>query len=186
MFNVTIGRAEWEACSATWNLGTNSVLGPRKTTTNLNWVGWSQDLPDANWLLASSPALTQRALTLVPICIVAYFFFFLFPFLFLFSTSCFLQLFLCAYDFGKHQTVYTTCGRNKRIYEQICIQIYISYMMKEAGVSCETLVPIYQPTRCQNKSQWKRLWDNTDFFALLFSRLLLLLGNYIVQSSKAK
>jgi hypothetical protein len=31
MFNVTIGTAEWEACSATWNLGTNSVfaLGPR-------------------------------------------------------------------------------------------------------------------------------------------------------------
>jgi hypothetical protein len=34
IFNVTIRRAEWEACSATWNLGTNSVfaLGPRKTT----------------------------------------------------------------------------------------------------------------------------------------------------------
>jgi hypothetical protein len=25
----------------------------------------------------------------------------------------------------KHQTVYNTCGRNERIYEQICIQIYI-------------------------------------------------------------
>jgi hypothetical protein len=39
-FSVTIGRAAWEACSATWNLGTNSAfaLGPRKTT----------DLPDAN------------------------------------------------------------------------------------------------------------------------------------------
>jgi hypothetical protein len=31
--NATIGRAAWEACSATWNLGTNSAfaLGPRKT-----------------------------------------------------------------------------------------------------------------------------------------------------------
>jgi hypothetical protein len=49
-FNVTIGRAAWEACSATWNLGTSSalVLGPRKTTENLERVRRSQDLPDAN------------------------------------------------------------------------------------------------------------------------------------------
>jgi hypothetical protein len=41
--DVTIGRAAWEACSATWDLGTNSVfgLGPRKTTENLNLVGQS-------------------------------------------------------------------------------------------------------------------------------------------------
>jgi hypothetical protein len=33
-FGVSFGTAEWEVCSATWNLGTNStfVLGPRKTT----------------------------------------------------------------------------------------------------------------------------------------------------------
>jgi hypothetical protein len=50
ILNVTIGRAAWEACSATWNLGTNSAfaLGPKKPTENLNPVGWSQDLPDAN------------------------------------------------------------------------------------------------------------------------------------------
>jgi hypothetical protein len=59
-FNVTIGRVAWEACCATWNLGTNSAfaLGPRKTMENLDRVGQLQDLPDANWLLASSPALT--------------------------------------------------------------------------------------------------------------------------------
>jgi hypothetical protein len=47
--NITIGRAAWEACSATWNLGTNSAfaLGPRKTTGNLDRVGRSQDLPNA-------------------------------------------------------------------------------------------------------------------------------------------
>jgi hypothetical protein len=58
------------ARSARWYLGTNSAftLGPRKTTENLDWVGQSQDLPDANWLLASSPALNTPALTLVPIC----------------------------------------------------------------------------------------------------------------------
>jgi hypothetical protein len=43
-------RAACEACRATWNLGTNSAfpLGPRKTTENLDRVGRSQDLPDAN------------------------------------------------------------------------------------------------------------------------------------------
>jgi hypothetical protein len=50
IFNVIIGRAAWEACSATWNLGTNSAfaLGPRKTTEILDRVGRSQDLPDVN------------------------------------------------------------------------------------------------------------------------------------------
>jgi hypothetical protein len=77
-----------------------------------------QDLPDANWLLASSPALNPWALTLVPICAVVFFFcllFFFFPFLSFFNKF-FLQLLLCAYDLDKHQTVYNTCGRNKRIY----------------------------------------------------------------------
>jgi hypothetical protein len=48
--NIIIGRAAWEACSAMWNLGTNTafVLGPRKTMENLDRVGWSQNLPDAN------------------------------------------------------------------------------------------------------------------------------------------
>jgi hypothetical protein len=37
-FKVTIGRAAWEGCSATWNLGTNSAfaLVPRKTTESLD------------------------------------------------------------------------------------------------------------------------------------------------------
>jgi hypothetical protein len=54
---------------AAWNLGTNTAfaLRPRKTTESLDRVGWSQELPDGNWILASSPALTTRALTLVPI-----------------------------------------------------------------------------------------------------------------------
>jgi hypothetical protein len=40
-FNVTIGRAACEACSATWNLGTKSAfaLGPRKTKENPGIVG---------------------------------------------------------------------------------------------------------------------------------------------------
>jgi hypothetical protein len=45
-----IGRATCEASRATWDLGNNSAfaLGPRKTTQNLDRVGRSQDLPDAN------------------------------------------------------------------------------------------------------------------------------------------
>jgi hypothetical protein len=70
-FYITIGRAACEACSATWSMSTNLafVLGPRKTTENLDLVGRSQDLLDANWLIASSPALNTRVLTLVPICV---------------------------------------------------------------------------------------------------------------------
>jgi hypothetical protein len=47
---VTIGRAACGACSAAWDLGTNSAfaLGPRKSTESLDRVGRSQDLPDAN------------------------------------------------------------------------------------------------------------------------------------------
>jgi hypothetical protein len=41
------------------------------TKENLDRVGRSQDLPDANRLLASSPALNPRALALVPICAAA-------------------------------------------------------------------------------------------------------------------
>jgi hypothetical protein len=68
-FYVTIGGAAWEACSATWNLDTSSAfaLGQRKTMENLDRVGLSQDFPDANWLLASSPALNTSP-GFVPIC----------------------------------------------------------------------------------------------------------------------
>jgi hypothetical protein len=78
--NITIGRAAWEACSSTWNLGTNSAfaLGPRKTTEYLHRVGRSQDVPNANWLLVSSPALNTQAPTLVPICAVVFYFYFSF------------------------------------------------------------------------------------------------------------
>jgi hypothetical protein len=90
-FEVTIGRAAWEACSATWNLSTNSTfaLGPRKTTENLYRVGRSQDLPDANWLLASSSALT-----LVPICAAL----FLFSVFLLFFISFFFITIVCMCD----------------------------------------------------------------------------------------
>jgi hypothetical protein len=56
------------------NFGINSAsdLGSRKTTENLDRVGRSQDLPDANWLPASSPVLNTRTLTSVPIWMSLY------------------------------------------------------------------------------------------------------------------
>jgi hypothetical protein len=85
------------------------VLGPRKTTENLDRVGQSQDFLDANWLLASSPALNTRALALVPICA----FFFPFPPTFSFLWK-HLQVFFTN-NLDKHQTVFNTCGRNECI-----------------------------------------------------------------------
>jgi hypothetical protein len=48
------------------------------TKENLDRVGRSQELQDAYWLLASSPALNPQALTLVPICAINFFFCFVF------------------------------------------------------------------------------------------------------------
>jgi hypothetical protein len=68
-FNVTGRTAVCEACSATWNLLTNSVFFSRTEENHgkLDRVGRSQDLLDANWLLALCPAFNARTLTLVPI-----------------------------------------------------------------------------------------------------------------------
>jgi hypothetical protein len=107
-FDVTIGRAACEACSTTWNLGTNSAfaLGSRKTTENLDRVGRSQDLPDANRLLVSSPALNTPTLTLVPICAVALFGNKVYIFIFTYLSFHVHTLYV-------HQTVmYTICDEN--------------------------------------------------------------------------
>jgi hypothetical protein len=95
------------------------AMGLRKTTENLDHVGRSQDLSDANWLLASSPALNTRALTLVPICAV-----FFFSFLWKHLQVAFTKI-VSVYNLDKHQTVYNTRGRNESIYVQICLQLYI-------------------------------------------------------------
>jgi hypothetical protein len=68
----------WEGCM--WNAVQHEIWVPTqhllrdqgKTTEYLDWVDQTLDLPDANWLLASSPALNTRALTLVLICAVLF------------------------------------------------------------------------------------------------------------------
>jgi hypothetical protein len=65
-----IRRAIGEVCSEMWNLGTNSAFaqGLRRTAENPDWIGWPQDLPDANWLLPNGLALNIQNQTLVPKC----------------------------------------------------------------------------------------------------------------------
>jgi hypothetical protein len=46
------------------------LLDQGKSQKTLVVLAGSQDLPDANWLLASNPALNTRGLALVPICAV--------------------------------------------------------------------------------------------------------------------
>jgi hypothetical protein len=47
---IKFGRTACDVCSAMWNLCTNSpfTLGPSKITQNLDRVGRSQELPDAD------------------------------------------------------------------------------------------------------------------------------------------
>jgi hypothetical protein len=71
----------WEGCM--WSMQCNMEFGyqliiwsgTKEITENLDRVGRSHYLLDANWLLASSPALNTRALTLVPICVFFFLFF---------------------------------------------------------------------------------------------------------------
>jgi hypothetical protein len=113
-FDVPNGRATCEGSNATWNLGSGSAFTPgprRKTTEILDRVGRSQDLPDANWLLASCPALKTRTLTLVPIWVLLY----------LKNVCMFVfedfKIILCAY-LGWHQ----------RVVHNICRQDTCTYM----------------------------------------------------------
>jgi hypothetical protein len=73
-FYVEIGRTACDACSSTWNLGTYSAfsLTPRKSMDNLAQICRLQDLPNANWLLASSSAWNTRTLMLVPVWLFPY------------------------------------------------------------------------------------------------------------------
>jgi hypothetical protein len=63
-----------ESCSATWNLLATSTfaLGLRRTTGNRVQGGRSQDLPDADWLVAKNHSLNRTTLTLVHIWLLLY------------------------------------------------------------------------------------------------------------------
>jgi hypothetical protein len=75
---VTLGRnfwcCNWKGCI--WSMQCNVEFGYQLgicsgTKETLDRVGRLQDLPDANWLVTSSPALHTRALILVLTCAVA-------------------------------------------------------------------------------------------------------------------
>jgi hypothetical protein len=120
-FDVTIGRVACEASSATWNLGTNSAfaVGPRKTTENLDHVGQLQDLSDVDCLLAGSPALNTRTLTLVPIWLL----FYLKKEVYIFV---FTDLPFYMHTLDEHQTfMYNICKENACLHAHTCRQIYI-------------------------------------------------------------
>jgi hypothetical protein len=105
IFNVTIGRAACEACSATWILDTNSafVLGPRKTTENLDRV---VARPSGSKLTSSQQSRIKYASPnnspYLCCCFIEKHLLY----------KLFLQIFLCAYNLDEHQTAYNTCGRN--------------------------------------------------------------------------
>jgi hypothetical protein len=54
--------------SGIWIPTQHLALGPRKTTGNPDRVGRWQELPGANLLITSSPALNMRTPMSVPIC----------------------------------------------------------------------------------------------------------------------
>jgi hypothetical protein len=62
----------WEGCMGSMQCNVefgyqlSICSGTKETTENLDRVGRSQDLQNANWLLASSPALNPWTLTSVP------------------------------------------------------------------------------------------------------------------------
>jgi hypothetical protein len=100
------------------------------TKENLDRVGRSHDLPDANWLLASSPPLKTRALTTVPICDFFNFSFPPPPFYFLWKhLQVVFTTFLSAYNLNKHQTMYTCIVVS--IFVPICIHSFYTCRRNE-------------------------------------------------------
>jgi hypothetical protein len=143
IFNFAIGRAAWEACSTTWNLGTNSgfALGRRKTRENLDRVGRSQDLPDANWLLVSSPTLKPRTLTLISNLCCCVFLCFSF-----FSNKLFFYNYLYVHKIWISTKPYITHMEginvyvNKYAYEYIYIYIYVCVCV--CVCVCDSLITV--------------------------------------------
>jgi hypothetical protein len=143
--------------------------GPGKNTESLERVGRSQILRDANWLLASSPALNTRALTLVPICAR---FFFCFVFLFphnLFFLQIFFIIFLWFilyyfYDLDKQQQCITPAeGMNAYMNKYAYICNYDSLIIGKFGsllsfgkIGCYTRFVAHPITKIMFDS-----WDQT-------------------------
>jgi hypothetical protein len=113
----------WEGCM--WSVQCNVEFGCQLsicsgTKENLDRVGRSQDLADANRLLASRPALNARALTLVPIYALCL------PFLFLLENISYFYKYLYVYIIQIHiqiliKITYVYAYIHKCLQIQICI-----------------------------------------------------------------
>jgi hypothetical protein len=119
-----------------------SICSGTKENHGKPWSNWPAAGPsECNRLLASSPALNPRTLTLVPTLHYCIFILF-FPLFFFFFSQVILslQLFVCAYDLDKQQTLQHAYGRNKGICEQKCIQtdiyLYPMVVWKSEEVCC--------------------------------------------------
>jgi hypothetical protein len=98
-----------------------SICPGAKETHEEPWSSWTVAGPPECKLTSSQQSgIKYSSPNISPYLCCCFFFFFS-----LFFPQVFLQIFLCSYNFNKYQTVYNTCGRNERIYEQTCIQIYI-------------------------------------------------------------
>jgi hypothetical protein len=111
--NITIGRAIWEASSATWNLGTNSAfaLGPRKTLIELAGHRTFR----MQLISSQQSSIKSTNPNISPYSLLLYFSFLVFfPFLFS-QVILFLQLrvCVCAYDLDKKHIIQNTYGRKQ-------------------------------------------------------------------------
>jgi hypothetical protein len=116
----------WEGCMGSMPCHVEfgyqvSICSETKENHGKSWSSWPVAGPSGCKLTTSQQSGTNTAsLNISPYLCCCVFLFFFSP-----QQVVVLQLFVCAYDLDKHQTVQNKYGRNKRIYEQLCIQICI-------------------------------------------------------------
>jgi hypothetical protein len=133
----------------------------------LDRVDRSQDLPDANWLLASSPALITRPLTLVSICAVA-----LFEKVYIFV---FTDVSFYVHTLDEHQTVvYITLAKRIHVYTHMHAYKHTYIYIYASATETNPLMPFRGrlAVHCKNHPEhtdakyrvlvcwgkWYRLW----------------------------
>jgi hypothetical protein len=133
------------------------------------WSSWPVAGPsECNWLLANSPAWNLRTLTLVPTLCYCIFLFFSLSLLSQ-QVILFLQLFVCAYDLDKQQTVQNSYERNKG-WTNTHRNIHISVPDCSLEIRCFTRFVAYPIT--------KTVSQLSHFTGLHFSFVSLVLSSF--------